>query len=87
MGIFDKVKSDLEWKAGSEISGGAVNAAGGLFKKDNLPKCPKCKKPVQSGTRFCQGCGAKLIISCGKCNLEYPTGTKFCAKCGETLKE
>jgi membrane protease subunit (stomatin/prohibitin family) len=86
--VFNRVKSDLEYRAGSEISSKVSKKAGEVLDKDkaNVGKCPKCKKPVQSGLKFCTNCGAKLVLSCAKCSIDYPVGTKFCAQCGEAVK-
>lgn len=92
MGILDnvmgRVKSDLEYKAGSEISSKLSKKAGDLLDKEKAMagKCPKCKKPVQSGVKFCPHCGEKLFVTCPKCNVDYPAGTKFCTQCGGGLK-
>jgi rRNA maturation endonuclease Nob1 len=92
MGIFDnvlgKVKSDLSYRAGSEISDAISKGASKILGKNDIPtqkKCPKCKKPVAEGLKFCEECGAKLTVSCQKCALEYPVGKKFCSSCGEKL--
>lgn len=88
MGIFDRVKSDLEWKAGQEVSSTIFKGASKLFKKgEKVNKCPKCKKPItESGLKFCSSCGAKLMVTCQKCVKDFPVGTKFCDQCGEVLK-
>lgn len=90
-GLANKVKSDLEWKAGQEISTQVSKKASGILNKNSGPdksKCPKCKKPItESGLRFCPECGAKLILTCKKCNVDFAVGTKFCTKCGTALKE
>jgi membrane protease subunit (stomatin/prohibitin family) len=95
MGILDglmyKVKSDLEWKAGQEVSTAVAKGATGVLKKgDNkaaVGKCPKCKANVEPGIKFCHNCGAKLTLTCEKCVVDYPIGTKFCTRCGAKLKE
>jgi len=92
MGILDNIisrtKSDLEYKAGSEISSRVSKKVGDILdkKKADASKCPKCKSPVPSGVKFCTSCGAKLIATCDKCSIDYPVGTKFCAQCGKSLK-
>ena len=94
MGILDgliyKVKSDLEWKAGQEVSTAVAKGATSVVRKDDKAaagKCPKCKAKVEPGLRFCPNCGAKLMLTCEKCTIDYPVGTKFCTKCGTALKE
>ena len=89
MGIFDnivgKVKSDLEYKAGSEISSGIAKGAKDSLKKGD--KCPKCKTPItESGLKFCPKCGAKLFVECPQCKKTFAVGTKFCTGCGKKLK-
>jgi len=92
MGIIDNIinrtASDLEYKAGSEISSRVSKKVSDVLdsKKSGTGKCPKCKATVQPGVKFCTSCGAKLISTCEKCNVEYPVGTKFCAQCGKALK-
>ncbi|MFA5108902.1 MAG: zinc ribbon domain-containing protein [Candidatus Micrarchaeia archaeon] len=92
-GLANKVKSDLEWKAGQEISTGVAKGASKVLNKDgsssgDKSKCPKCKKPItESGLKFCPECGAKLTLTCKKCAVDYPVGTKFCTKCGTALKD
>jgi predicted amidophosphoribosyltransferase len=90
MGLFDnvanRVKSDLEYKAGNKIVSGIEGLAS---KKPSAPpgtKCPKCGKPITPGTKFCANCGAALTVSCATCKKEYPVGTKFCTQCGQALK-
>ncbi len=98
MGIFDnvisKVSSDLQYRAGSEISSGiekkvkgGIDKVTGKKQSDNK-NCPKCKKPLTSeGLKFCPECGEKLILTCETCSIEYPIGTKFCTQCGKALKK
>ena len=91
MGFFDglisRVKSDLGYKAGSEITKTISKGASKAFGKNdsNESKCPKCKQKIKKGLKFCDKCGAKLTSSCPKCGLEYPLGKKFCSSCGEKL--
>jgi len=92
MGIFDniisKVKNDLSYKAGNEISDAITKGASKILGKNDEPKknkCPKCKKPLSEGLKFCEECGAKLTVSCSKCSVDYPVGKKFCPSCGEKL--
>lgn len=89
--IINRIKNEVSWKVGQEVSGGISKVASKIFKKgapeNKLPKCPKCKKEIiDPGLKFCPDCGAKLMATCVKCNLDYPTGTKFCTQCGEVLK-
>jgi len=89
--ILNRIKNEVSWKVGQEVSGGISQVASKIFKKrtpeNKLPKCPKCKKDIaDSGLKFCPDCGTKLLATCAKCNIDYPTGTKFCTQCGEALK-
>ena len=89
-GITNKVKYDLEWKAGQTISDGLAKGAGSVLNKGQAPSgtaaCPKCKAPVPDPRpKFCAKCGTPLIVTCKKCNAEYPTGTNFCTGCGKKL--
>ncbi len=87
-GIFNRVQSDLAYKAGSGISHGISSGVGGALKKatDKKPVCPKCKNPLPSPPgKFCAKCGAALTIQCPKCNSEYGMGTGFCSGCGNKL--
>ncbi|MCC7570865.1 zinc ribbon domain-containing protein [Candidatus Micrarchaeota archaeon] len=86
--VVNKVKDDLSWKAGQEISSGIAGGAKKAVKGDPnaKKKCPKCKKQItDSSLKFCPHCGTKLFVTCGKCNIDYPVGTKFCTQCGGKL--
>ena len=50
--------------------------------------CPKCKKDVKPGSKFCPHCGAKvnMVFVCPKCKGEVEHGSKFCPKCGAKLR-
>ena len=92
MGIFDnilgKVKNDLSYKASNEISDAITKGASKILgkKEDSGEKrCPKCKKVIAEGLKFCEECGAKLTVSCPKCQAEYTVGKKFCTADGEKL--
>jgi rRNA maturation endonuclease Nob1 len=87
--IFNKVKSDLSYKAGNEISDAITKGASKILGKkeeSGEKRCPKCKKKVAEGLKFCEECGAKLIVSCSKCSVDYPVGKKFCTSCGGKLE-
>jgi membrane protease subunit (stomatin/prohibitin family) len=87
MGILDRVKSDLEYRAERGATDGVVKGAKKLVKREGKAnKCPKCGKPIQPGVKFCTNCGNKFVATCIKCNVDYPAGTKFCAQCGEPVK-
>jgi predicted RNA-binding Zn-ribbon protein involved in translation (DUF1610 family) len=89
--IVNKVKNEVSWKVGQEVSSGISKASSKIFEKKSpeakIPKCPKCGKEITDPTlKFCPECGAKLLVTCPKCNIDYPIGTKFCTQCGEALK-
>ena len=93
MGFFEnigrKIKSDVAYSTGNEVSSSILNAGRKLFKKGKgkkVNKCPKCGAPITPGLKFCPKCGAKLVVTCPKCHVDYPIGTKFCPKCGMKLK-
>ena len=53
--------------------------------------CPKCNAPTKQDTKFCTGCGFKLVpstnssdisASCGSCGNPLRPGAKFCTTCG-----
>lgn len=86
--LINKVKNEVSWKVGQEVSSGISKAASKIFeKKAPVNKCPKCKKVItDAALKFCPDCGAKLLLTCPKCSVDYPVGTKFCTQCGEALK-
>lgn len=45
-------------------------------------RCPSCNQPVRAGARFCDNCGASLVLACAKCGAELRPGAKFCDSCG-----
>lgn len=78
--IFDFIEKFI-------LSGGKTALFGmGVMKKmdDNQIECPKCKT-VNSGTKFCKECGAKLGNECPNCHASVDFGTKFCPECGTTM--
>ncbi len=64
------------------VKGGGTAVAEGI-------KCPKCHNEVPAGSRFCQNCGAQLVIQnkCPECQTELPAEAKFCSSCGHRLGE
>ncbi len=89
-GVANRVKYDMEWKAGSVISDKIAQGASKVLNKGEADKgkCPKCKKPITDSTlKFCPNCGQKLQLTCAKCSISFPWGTKFCTQCGGALKE
>jgi len=88
--LTNKVKSDLTWKASSEVSSGISTGISKIFNRNKTPgtnKCPKCKIQItDSSLKFCPKCGFKLMLSCSKCKVDFPAGTEFCTQCGAKLK-
>jgi len=91
-GIANRVKYDLEYKAGQAISDTVAKGAGKVMGKDKggaagpTNACPKCKKAIPDPRpKFCPSCGSALMVTCKKCNAEYPAGTNFCTGCGTKL--
>jgi rRNA maturation endonuclease Nob1 len=92
MGILDdafqSVKSNLKWKAQSEVNSGIEKGIRSVISKFKN-RCPKCGKPVtEEGAKFCPNCRANLILTCSNpdCRHTLPLGTKFCPSCGTELK-
>src|SRR5512138_1712223 len=48
-------------------------------------KCPRCERESRKGLRFCEDCGARLIVTCAACGAEVVPGKKFCGACGATI--
>ena len=93
MGMFDnivdsvtnRIKNDIEYKTSSGISNAIDKGAQRAVQGDKTPRCPKCKKAIEQGVKFCSGCGFKLVANCSKCQKDFPFGTKFCSDCGGSL--
>ena len=49
--------------------------------------CPSCGHEPPAGSAFCNGCGAKLILSCPSCGSKPPPGSRFCNDCGASLAD
>ena len=50
-----------------------------------MSNCPKCGLPVSDGAKFCNACGAQLIINqriCKMCGNTLAEDAKFCNVCG-----
>ncbi len=45
-------------------------------------RCPSCNQPVRAGAKFCDSCGAPLVLACAQCGAELRPGAKFCDRCG-----
>ena len=45
-------------------------------------KCAACQHDQDSGTKFCEECGHKLLPVCAACGVELKPTAKFCPECG-----
>jgi RNA polymerase subunit RPABC4/transcription elongation factor Spt4 len=72
------------------VSGGKTSIIS-MSSKDAISEsevvCPKCRAKNQSGTRFCNSCGEKLLLECKACGANIVPGTKFCNSCGANIAE
>ncbi|MCE5295976.1 MAG: SPFH domain-containing protein, partial [Euryarchaeota archaeon] len=51
--------------------------------------CPKCGSQNATGAKFCNDCGAKMIVErvkCPKCGNAVPSDSKFCPECGNSMQ-
>src|ERR1700693_2096605 len=48
-------------------------------------QCTKCGTTNPGGAKFCEECGARLMLSCPGCGTSVPAGKKFCSECGTAL--
>lgn len=46
--------------------------------------CSQCGKLTGDG-KFCNNCGASLMLKCPKCGAPSQAGTKFCGECGTKI--
>ena len=51
--------------------------------------CPKCKKELSDGTRFCDSCGAQIFETffCPNCGKQTNSEFAFCQNCGASIAE
>lgn len=51
--------------------------------------CPKCSKELSDGTKFCDGCGAKLpeTVECNECEKEASAEVTTCQECETSTVE
>lgn len=51
--------------------------------------CSNCKKELEDGTRFCDGCGTQIheTIYCPNCGKQTSTEFEFCQSCGSAINE
>ncbi|MBI4640231.1 MAG: zinc ribbon domain-containing protein, partial [Candidatus Tectomicrobia bacterium] len=48
-------------------------------------QCPHCGCDNREGAKFCNECGALLLLRCPSCGTENRPGAKFCDECGAPL--
>ena len=46
-------------------------------------KCSACQHENDTGAKFCEECGAKLVRICSGCGSELKPTAKFCPECGQ----
>lgn len=46
-------------------------------------KCPNCSNDNRDRAKFCEECGARLVVVCGSCGTELSPSAKFCSECGK----
>jgi adenylate cyclase len=44
--------------------------------------CPSCQASTPDGSRFCNQCGASVVVICEACSTPNPAGSRFCVQCG-----
>ena len=71
---------------GMMIPGMLARSAQGTASATAL-QCPHCHNEVPDNSRFCQNCGAQLVIMnrCPQCQIELPAEARFCSSCGHQL--
>jgi class 3 adenylate cyclase/tetratricopeptide (TPR) repeat protein len=47
--------------------------------------CAQCQTQNPEDARFCEECGARLVLACPQCGAEISPGKKFCRSCGVAL--
>lgn len=48
-------------------------------------KCPNCQAENRDHAKFCDACGAKLLLLCPACGQPHRFGARFCDECGGQL--
>ena len=48
-------------------------------------RCSSCGFDNREGAKFCNECGAPLVLRCASCGMENQAGAKFCNECGTAL--
>ncbi len=50
-------------------------------------QCSSCNHENRDGARFCESCGASLVLACGECGSELRTAARFCDHCGSPVAQ
>src|SRR5215207_72043 len=50
-----------------------------------MTRCASCGAENPSGAKFCNACGASLLVGCPSCGASNPPGASFCGDCGTRL--
>ncbi len=48
--------------------------------------CPKCRKTIDPGSRFCGYCGQELSATCPACGTSNALTSNFCSSCGAEME-
>ncbi len=48
-------------------------------------RCPTCSTENPAQNRYCENCGARLVVVCAKCGHPNPPAARFCGSCGSSL--
>ncbi len=48
-------------------------------------RCPSCEHETDAGAKFCEACGAQLVLVCPSCGHQAKPTAKFCPECGTPL--
>jgi class 3 adenylate cyclase/tetratricopeptide (TPR) repeat protein len=49
-------------------------------------RCSACSTENAAENRFCEGCGARLVVPCRKCGHQNSPASHFCGSCGISLE-
>ena len=52
-----------------------------------MVRCQQCQAEVAEGSKFCNRCGARLVVTCSSCHGDNPPGSRFCRHCGAKIAE
>jgi hypothetical protein len=74
--LGDEMKENLGALVGSEYARGSTSEG---------PHCPSCGRATKAGAKFCDACGAALLITCARCGRPLRPQAKFCDGCGAAI--